>query len=214
MEALVTKMRGEAVCDSLQVAEKFRKEHKHVLDSIRDLTAENSAAKFFREGTYQSRGRNYPMYYMNRDGFSLLVMGFTGKEALQWKLKFIEAFNQMEMLLREKQTPVYQDTRTYQIQIRKEEADVIRQFVEYAASQGSRKAERYYINLSRLADKCAGISDRELATMQQLNILALAERIVAVCIREGIQRGNPYKEIYSGCKDRLESFRKIACLNG
>ena len=43
-----------------------------------------------------SRGRNYDQYLMNRDGFSLLAMGFTGKKALEWKLKYINAFNMME----------------------------------------------------------------------------------------------------------------------
>lgn len=55
----------------------------------------------FVESTYQnSRGKTYKCYLMNRDGFSLLAMGFTGKEALQWKLKYIEAFNKMEETLK------------------------------------------------------------------------------------------------------------------
>lgn len=47
----------------------------------------------------ENRGKQYPMYLMNRDGFSLLVMGFTGKAALEWKLKYIAAFNAMEKKL-------------------------------------------------------------------------------------------------------------------
>ena len=43
------------------------------------------------------------MYYMDRDGFTLLVMGFTGKEALNWKVKYIQAFNQMEEQLKAKE---------------------------------------------------------------------------------------------------------------
>jgi Rha family phage regulatory protein len=98
MEELVFKSeKGTPVTNSLMVAEKFGKEHRHVLDSIRGLlTAENSAAKFFIEYEYDNRGKKYPMFIMNRDGFSLLVMGFTGKEALKFKLEYIEAFNKME----------------------------------------------------------------------------------------------------------------------
>lgn len=88
------------VTTSLKVAEVFEKEHKNVLQSIENLMAEKSAAKFFRETTYKNRGKEYPMYEMDRDGFSLLVMGFTGDKALQWKIKYIEAFNAMEMELR------------------------------------------------------------------------------------------------------------------
>ena len=88
------------VVSSRQVAENFGKLHKDVLENIRQIfAAENSAAKFFSETTFENRGRQYPMYFMNRDGFSLLVMGFTGKEALQWKIKYIDAFNAMEKKL-------------------------------------------------------------------------------------------------------------------
>lgn len=74
------------VTTSLNVAEVFEKEHRHVLDSIRNLVAEKSAAKFFHETTYKNRGKEYPMYEMDRDGFSLLAMGFNGEKALQWKI--------------------------------------------------------------------------------------------------------------------------------
>lgn len=53
----------------------------------------------FYETTFENRGKQYPMYLMNRDGFTLLAMGFTGKAALEWKLKYIQAFNEMEKQL-------------------------------------------------------------------------------------------------------------------
>lgn len=95
---------NQLVVSSLEVAEDFGKEHKHVLEIIRKMTAENSAAKsWFFEAIYNNRGKQYPMYLMNRDGFSLLVMGFTGKEALDWKIKYIKAFNSMESSLKSQQ---------------------------------------------------------------------------------------------------------------
>ena len=100
------------ITTSLKVAEVFEKEHKDVLESIRNLVAENSAAKFFNETTYKNRGREYPMYEMDRDGFSLLVMGFTGDKALQWKIKYIEAFNAMEQELRR----IYTERQQWQIE--------------------------------------------------------------------------------------------------
>ena len=97
----ITNRDGQAVVSTLEVAERFGKQHKHVLESIRNLAAENSAAKsMFYETTFENRGKEYPMYLMNRDGFSLLAMGFTGKEALAWKIKYIEAFNKMEETIR------------------------------------------------------------------------------------------------------------------
>ena len=83
----------QAVTSSLLIAEKFGKEHKHVLDAIRELIkgcAENSAD---------------PMFLMNRDGFTLLAMGFTGKKAMQFKLEYIKAFNKMEAIIKEQTKP-------------------------------------------------------------------------------------------------------------
>lgn len=93
---------NQVVVSSRQVAENFGKRHKDVLENIRKiLAAENSATKFFSETAHEYRGQQFPEYLVNRDGFSLLVMGFTGKKALEWKLKYINAFNEMEAKLKE-----------------------------------------------------------------------------------------------------------------
>uniref|UniRef100_UPI0025B2478E Rha family transcriptional regulator n=1 Tax=Bacteroides acidifaciens TaxID=85831 RepID=UPI0025B2478E len=106
MNDLVFKGANDLVLtNSLLVAEKFGKEHRHVLDAIRDLIkgcAENSAVPMFEETTYinPQNKQEYPMFIMNRDGFTLLAMGFTGKKALNFKMDFINAFNKMETMLR------------------------------------------------------------------------------------------------------------------
>ena len=83
------------------IADKFGKQHKNVLQAVRDLVAGNSATKsMFRESTYTNRGKQYPMYLVTRDGFTLLAMGFTGSDALEWKMKYISAFNRMAEIIR------------------------------------------------------------------------------------------------------------------
>lgn len=98
MTELVIMKDQQAVTTSLKVAETFELEHRNVMQAIDNLTAENSAVKkMFAEGTYtNSRGRDYRMMYMNRDGFTMLAMGFTGKKALGFKLDYINAFNTLE----------------------------------------------------------------------------------------------------------------------
>ncbi len=99
-DIILSTQNGEPVASSRDVAKRFGKEHKHVLAAIRQLlVAENSATKFFHETEFEYRGQKFPEYLMNRDGFSLLAMGFTGKAALEWKLKYIQAFNEMEKQL-------------------------------------------------------------------------------------------------------------------
>lgn len=103
MNDLVIMKDQQAVTSSLQVAETFDKNHRDVMKRIRDLTAQNIAVgKMFIQSTYLNRqGHSQPMYYMNRDGFTLLVVGFTGKKALEFKMQYIEAFNQMENELKQ-----------------------------------------------------------------------------------------------------------------
>lgn len=105
MNELVFKSsKGTPVTNSLLVAEKFEKNHKDVLESIRLLmtTAENPAVLLmFYESTYlNDQNKRQPMFIMNRDGFTLLAMRFTGKKALKFQLEYISAFNQMEQALK------------------------------------------------------------------------------------------------------------------
>lgn len=92
------------VVTSLDVAETFEKEHKHVLEDIRRICESLSTAEIsalFYESEYTaSNGKKTPLYLMNRDGFTLLVMGYTGEKAMRFKLSYINQFNQMEGLLK------------------------------------------------------------------------------------------------------------------
>lgn len=106
MTNLVIMKDRQAVTTSLDIAENFEKQHKDVLEAINNKiqSAENSAhyKSMFAEGIYQdSRNRNQKMYYMNRDGFTFIAMGFTGKKADDFKIKYIDAFNQMEQHIKQ-----------------------------------------------------------------------------------------------------------------
>lgn len=104
MENLVQISNNLVVTSSFQVAEHFHKEHRNVLRTIREyinqLKNEQIDNWFYETNYIDDKNREYPMYLMNRDGFSLLVMGFTGSEALSWKIKYINAFNSMEAQLK------------------------------------------------------------------------------------------------------------------
>ena len=94
---------GAVFANSRDVAAHFRKEVKHVHEAIRNLTAKSRefGARNFRPNEINDlTGTSVSHYDMTRDGFVLLVMGFTGAKALAFKLKYIEAFNEMEATLR------------------------------------------------------------------------------------------------------------------
>ena len=116
MGDLVIIKNKQAVTTSLQIAEAFEKQHKDVLkaiDSI-EIGSEKLRHQMFSEDSYYNRGKKYRTVLMNRDGFTLLAMGFTGKKALQFKLKYIEAFNAMEEQIKDsrKQLSIPQQIQT------------------------------------------------------------------------------------------------------
>lgn len=213
MNELVYLKNEQALTDSLTVAEMFGKEHRNVIRAIETLLegiAKNEQTpQLFIKTWYKhpQNGERYSKYLMNRDGFSLLVMGFTGKKALEWKLKYISAFNQMEKILTEKQTTVWLETRQQGKLIRKGETDVIQKLVEYAKEQGSGHADMLYMTYTKLANKMAGITTRDSATNSQLNELSTMERIIAKVVLDEMAAGIHYKQIYKDCKERLETVK-------
>lgn len=89
---------NQIVVSSKDVAESFEKRHDNVMRDINKFQKDVlNFEEMFQESSYEdSYGRSQKYYLMNRDGFSLLAMGFTGQKALDWKLKYIEAFNALE----------------------------------------------------------------------------------------------------------------------
>ena len=92
------------VVTSLDVAATFEKSHDHVLRDIDSLAKDipNFGEMFFQSTISDRYNRNRKIFYMNRDGFTILVMGYTGEKAMQFKLAYIKQFNAMEKLLKEK----------------------------------------------------------------------------------------------------------------
>ena len=88
---------GKVTASSRDIAKKFGKQHKNVIQSIEllDCSAEFKQLNF-QPLKFIYRGQEFPYYEMTRDGFSFLCMGFTGKKAAIWKEKYIAAFNAME----------------------------------------------------------------------------------------------------------------------
>lgn len=112
-DKLVEAKNGQAVTSSLVVADYFRKAHKDVLKAIRGLecsanfTERNFAPCVYINELCNNVKKELPMYYMTRDGFTFLAMGFTGKVAAQFKEAYIAAFNEMEEKLRSERCTKY-----------------------------------------------------------------------------------------------------------
>lgn len=95
---------GMATCTSMDIADRFDKVHRDVIRAIEnvrsDLDPDFNLRNFAQIEFVDRKGRAHKAYRLTRDGFSLIAMGFTGRSALEWKVKYIDAFNAMEAELR------------------------------------------------------------------------------------------------------------------
>lgn len=220
MNELVYLKADEAFTDSLTVAEHFNKRHDRVLRAIDNLIEsfpKNGERKMFKATTRKTDdGQHHRMYLMNRDGFTLLAMGFTGKKAMEWKLKYIDAFNQMEKIIREKSTAVWLETRQQGKITRREETDVIKELIPYAKKQGSKHSGMLYMTYSNLANRMVGIKpkQRDIASTNQLNNLSIFENIILNLIRVGMSQDMDYHDIYRLCESRCEQAKDVAMIGG
>lgn len=220
MTELVFLKHKQALTTSLIVAEKFEKNHQHVMRAIRDLSGEMDVSNFgqmFHKVTYSDTyGRPQPMYLMNRDGVALLGMGFTGSKAMQFKLDFIKAFNQMEQILLQRQNAQWQEIRSATKDGYKELSAAVKELYEFAKAHGCNVSERvFYMNFAKLMNKTLGIAPGtrdDLATWQLYEVEKLqfiARTIIAGLIAGGADYHLPYKN----CKAAFEAYARLSYIN-
>lgn len=127
---------GQITTTSQQIAAHFGKRHADVIRAIRklespeDFNERNFALVEFTD----AKGEKRPAYRITRDGFTLLAMGFTGKEAMQWKVAYLTAFNKMEQELLAKRTALPYSAQPGDV-LPKAAADELRSMLETAAQK-------------------------------------------------------------------------------
>jgi len=223
MKELVEVQRGEVYCDSQMVADKFGYQHVHVMRVIRRLIDEygklevcQSAHLNFVETEREWHGQRFKRFMMDRRAFSLLAMRFQGAKALEWQVKFNDAFYLMEKTLLVEQTNKGNASWVTQREqgklARKEATDTISEFVEYAKNQGSHNAQFYYKHVTVACYKCLQLVQsekpklRDTLDIMELNQLALAEHLAEKSLKKHMASGEHYKAIFSLVKADLERF--------
>ncbi|ELT8936926.1 Rha family transcriptional regulator [Enterococcus faecalis] len=189
MANLVIMKKQQAVTTSLQVAETFNKNHRDVLAAIDDLkegVAENYADLFYEDSYIHPQNKQkYRQIIMNRDGFTLLAMGFTGQKALKFKLKYIEAFNRMEKEIQQPKLPTSK-----------------RELALLALSANEETNERVDVIEKEVADlkdnQKIGADDYSYLSRRVHQRVAEVARGFGKITKE--QRGKLYKDINSGIK--------------
>lgn len=155
-------------------------------------------------------GQNITVYHLNEQQATLLMTYARNTETVRaFKKELVRQFYAMRALLMERNSPIWQDTRSLTREVRRIEADAIAELVQYANAQGATAAQWYYATISRLANKTAGITNRDTAHVEQLTALILIERVITEEIRAGISAGKPYKEIYTDLQTRLSGIQAL-----
>lgn len=216
----VFEYKGQLVADSRDIAAMIERPHWIIMRTIRTMSKHLNDNKFvvadyFIEATYiDEKGETRPCFYCTEIGCDMVANKQEGERGTIFTAQYVKAFHAMRAVLLERASPIWQDTRSLGKEIRRQETDAIKRLVDYATAQGSRNAARYYTSLSRLADKTAGIVERDKAQVVQLTTLLLVEKVIAQEIMAGIEAERPYKEIYSAIKDRLAAFSSVGVLAG
>jgi hypothetical protein len=170
----------------------------------------------FEKEEREYRGNKYSAYLMDRRSFTILSMRFKGQKALEWQVKFIDAFYEMERRLilevSNRQSITWEAQREQGKIARKEETDTIKEFVEYAASQGSKNAKFYYKHITVACYRCLQLIEfekpkvRDVLNVLELNQLMLAEIVAERSLKKHMAEGEHYKAIFSLVKGDLDMF--------
>jgi Rha family phage regulatory protein len=209
--------------NSLDISEKFDKRHQHVVKSIEKIIKMlQKDDQFFRPIlSVDLYGREQKTYEMSDDGFALLVMGFTGKKAFEWKVKYIYAFREMRKCIKfRKDNASNPDTQLARLEgkiTRRALTDAIAIFIEYAREQGSSQPQMYYQVISKLSNRLFDFNEslkknphkRDYMESVQLKELDNIEEKLAQQLLLGMKEQIAYKSIYLLCKDKVERYIDI-----
>jgi phage regulator Rha-like protein len=215
---------NEPVVSSLIIAKATNTDHNSVQKLIKGHKLDLEQFGVYRLDVDKPKGKNggrpQEIFYLNESQTSLLLTFMKNKPiVVEFKITLIKEFYKMkkaisQMKSRQKDND-WIETRTQGKLSRKNETDAIKEFVEYATSQGSKNASKYYGNITSMENKALFILEqkfpnvRELLTGQQLMVISTADQIVSHALKDGMNDNLNYKEIYQLAKERVETFASV-----
>jgi phage regulator Rha-like protein len=219
---LVVIKSGEPVTSSLKMAEGLGIQHRAVLQLVRRYEEKfrESGRGTFTFEMLKSGGRPTPVAILNEENAVFLTTLIRNSElAVEFKHTLSKSFMKMKRALiqiyNNRQNAEWIEQRKAGIVQRKEQADIIKQFVDYAMENGSKNAFRYYGNITTMQNKALFFLTqkfpnlREAMDNSQLITVSAADQIVLKALRDGMAEGMPYKDIYKKAKDAVLGFAEL-----
>ncbi len=226
-DLMLFEKKNKVYVNSRTIADKFNKQHFEVIYNIEGRLSDGKirnvglinelvqvgglqVENYFIKSNYTGEnGKTYTEYYCTRDGFTLLAMGFAGVKALEFKIEYINAFNMMEEIIRQRQTEEWQITRKQGKLIRRTETDAIQLLIPYAEAQGSTNMRKQaYTIYTKLVNSIIGIEkgQRDIVPFSTLMTIATLEDIITNTILEQMKLNVYYSDIYKKCKENCNTF--------
>ena len=232
---LVHTKKNEVFTNSKIIADMLEVNHQKVMQTIDRMFKRQQKnniplrmlkypQKFIESSFTNKMGRIYKMYELNEQAYLKLAMQLSGYEKAEIvQDQLIEAFTMMKQQILNMQNNSWIAKRDEAKQIRQKETDIIKDFIEYATKQGSKNANKYYMNITKMTNKALELlmqTDdykplRDLATITELGFIQMLDLRATQAIEDGIKRQLPYKEIYKYAKEEVEklsdslAFKKI-----
>ncbi len=190
------------------VAEKTGKKHKHILESIDKIrdSSKVELSTLFIETKYKAKnGKMNRKILLTKKGFLLYMFNIQGYN--EFKLNYIEKFEEMEQILREKQNVSWLHTRQNGKLVRRELTDIIQEFMEYSRLQGSKGYKFYYSNYSKMINKLLGLEkgQRDFVDYMTLNTISQLENLIMRIMEQGMDRGLDYTIIKENIKIEVKN---------
>ncbi len=192
----------------------------------------NEFAPNFIRYESEYRKQKFTAYRMNRTAFSLIAMRFETPAAFRWQILFSQAFFKMEsdcirlqaIVASNRSNLEWSAARAIGKPVRRNETDVIKTFVEYATEQGSKNANTYYMNYSRMANSALfDIKNKKIGNIRdacnadQLGTLKVIDKVIAKAIEEDMAQGTQYSKIFQNVKEKVQQFSEFigkSCIPG
>jgi Rha family phage regulatory protein len=209
--------KNQVCINSLDIAKEFGREHKSVLRTVNELISDNTISRHeYVPRNYTKRGKDYPCFELNEAGFLKAMPFIGGRKSKEGQKRLVDEFLRMRKLLdrqaKERETLAYQVARLSGKDSRGILTDAIQAFATYAKEKGSKNADRYFSNITKAVYKAMLIIEpqatevRELLTAIQLSTLSMFELIAAQVLTEGMDKKQPYKDIFQSLKNALAGY--------
>jgi phage regulator Rha-like protein len=221
---IVTIQRNEPRSSSWILKDGFEVEHRAVTKLIKKYKSEFEEFGIIASGMQKrikGSGRPAKIFLLNEEQtYFLGTLLPNTKTVRRFKLILVKNFSIAKGFLYQrriqKNDPVLIAQRKSGKITRRIETDTIKEFVEYATNQGSTSANRYYANITKMQNKALFLLEqkfkinlRDVLNLNQLATIDVADAIVSKAIKEGMQDGLYYKDVYKLAKARVEAFAEL-----